>query len=254
MAGNLREFTQLRSQSVHNITAKRHAIFEQLLANAQYLNQPNFNVVHPADLELLFELYDGDFFGHKLRDTLDGREIDFRFSKRMTSSGGKTTYYRPRSGDDPPWFEITISSALLFDAFNADDHRPIVVTGGVCQNRLEALLRIFEHELIHLAETLVWQTSSCTGGRFQRMAENLFGHTEHAHRLITRKERALVKHGLRGGSRVRFRFDGVEYTGVINRITKRATVLVESHNGRLYSDGKRYSKFYVPIGMLEAVD
>jgi len=53
---------------------------------------------------------------------------------------------------------------------------------------------------------------------------------------------------------VRFRFDGVERTGVVNRISKRATVLVEDGNGVPYSNGKRYAKFYVPVQILEAVE
>jgi hypothetical protein len=50
---------------------------------------------------------------------------------------------------------------------------------------------------------------------------------------------------------VRFRLDGRHYTGRVNRITKRATVLVEDRSGERYSDGKRYAKFYVPLEMLE---
>jgi len=41
---------------------------------------------------------------------------------------------------------------------------------------------------------------------------------------------------------------------VVNRVSKRATVLVEDHQGRRYTDGKHYSKFYVPVQMLEAVE
>ena len=42
--------------------------------------------------------------------------------------------------------------------------------------------------------------------------------------------------------------------GVVNRITRRATVLVEDQHGLPYSDGKRYKKFYVPFGSLEAAE
>jgi len=45
-------------------------------------------------------------------------------------------------------------------------------------------------------------------------------------------------------------FDGVRRVGVIRRITRRATILVESAAGARYSDGKRYEKFYVPLGQL----
>ena len=36
----------------------------------------------------------------------------------------------------------------------------------------------------------------------------------------------------------------------MNRITKRATVLVEDPQGILYSDGKHYKAFYIPLPML----
>jgi hypothetical protein len=64
----------------------------------------------------------------------------------------------------------------------------------------------------------------------------------------------LVKFGIRPGVKVRFRFDDIERTGVVNRVSKRATVLVEDRQGRRYSDGKHYTKFYVPVQLLEPVD
>jgi len=39
--------------------------------------------------------------------------------------------------------------------------------------------------------------------------------------------------------------------GIVNRITRRATVLVENPGGRLFSNGKKYMKDYVPIHVLE---
>ncbi len=58
---------------------------------------------------------------------------------------------------------------------------------------------------------------------------------------------------MRVGDRVAFTFDGARHVGVVNRITRRATVLVESSAGTPYSDGKRYVKFYIPLTMLEKV-
>jgi hypothetical protein len=40
---------------------------------------------------------------------------------------------------------------------------------------------------------------------------------------------------------------------VVRRITRRATVLVESPHGPLYSDGRRYLIFYVPLDLLSPV-
>jgi hypothetical protein len=138
---------------------------------------------------------------------------------------------------------------MLFQAFN-QDHRPVAVNGLPCTDRLQAMQRIFEHELIHLVELIAWGNSSCRGERFHALAQRIFGHTERTHRLITRREIACNHYGLHVGDRVRFNFEGQELTGILNRITKRATVLVEREGGMRYSDGKHYAKFYVPISLL----
>jgi hypothetical protein len=101
---------------------------------------------------------------------------------------------------------------------------------------------------------LLWDVSSCARSRFQGITRNFFGHTEYKHQLITPRERASVKFGIRPGIMVRFRFDGVEYTGLVNRISKRATVLVEDAQGERYTNGKRYMKYYIPVQSLETVE
>ena len=58
----------------------------------------------------------------------------------------------------------------------------------------------------------------------------------------------------RTGSKVRFDIQGHSHEGVVNRITKRATVLVVDPQGQPYSDGHKYVKFYVPLRKLEAVE
>jgi hypothetical protein len=40
-------------------------------------------------------------------------------------------------------------------------------------------------------------------------------------------------------------------SGRVNRITRRATVLVPAPTGELFSDGKRYLRFYVPLEQLK---
>ena len=111
-----------------------------------------------------------------------------------------------------------------------------------------------EHEIVHLIEMLLWGKSSCSQPRFHSITRRFFGHTQNKHNLTTPKEKAFVKFGIRPGVKVRFRFDGIEHTGIVNRVSKRATVLVEDSRGRRYTDGKHYAKFYVPVQMLEAVE
>ena len=110
-----------------------------------------------------------------------------------------------------------------------------------------------EHEIVHLIEMLLWDKSSCAQARFHSISLRFFAHTENQHDLITPKERAIVKFGIKPGMAVMFRFDGVERQGIVNRINKRATVLVEDRRGQRYDDGKHYAKFYVPLRLLKAV-
>jgi hypothetical protein len=55
------------------------------------------------------------------------------------------------------------------------------------------------------------------------------------------------------GDLVRFNHEGRSYRGVVNRITRRASVLVPSPEGIAYSDGRKYLRFYVPLESLEKV-
>lgn len=171
----------------------------------------------------------------------------------MRSAGGQTVYYHGNMSNKP-WYEISVATTILFGCFDGTDHRPITASGIVCHDRLEALQRVLEHELIHLVEMLLWSNSSCSRAQFHSIALRFFGHTENKHQLITPREKALVQYGIKPGMAVRFRFDGVEHQGVVNRISKRATVLVEDRSGQRYADGKHYAKFYVPVQLLEAVE
>ena len=102
-------------------------------------------------------------------------------------------------------------------------------------------------------EMLLWTTSSCLVRRFQSIALRFFGHTTHTHELITPAERAFAEFGIKPGDYVRFRFKGGDYTGLVNRVTKRATVLVQDTRGRRHRDGNRYATFYIPVESLEAL-
>lgn len=236
------------------IEEKSEFIHDRLLRGSSYLAAPNFRAIHTDDLSRLFEFYDELFFEGRCGVAARQGEnhLSFRLSKRMTSAGGTTSRKRQRVSKRKyrTDYQITVSTTLLFDTFNAVQ-RPIVVAGLSCNNRLQALQRIFEHEMIHLAEMLVWSESSCRGPRFQNIASRIFDHTDVVHQLITPQEKAHVAFGLRAGDVVTFHMDGVQYRGKINRITKRATVLVQDQSGPLYNDGNRYAKFYVPLSMLQ---
>ena len=227
-------------------------IAETVLSKSKVMRNDNFQVTTSADLQRMAELYDQKFFDGHCLAIARSHGIEFRWSKRMTSNGGKTVrYVQPNRRDNTQSvrYEIVLSATLLFQTFG-DLERPVRVTGLLCKNRLQAMQRILEHEMIHLVEMLVWEDSCCAAARFQTIAGRIFGHTEHKHNLITQQERASEKFNVRVGSRVQFALDGIRYVGIVNRITRRATVLVVDPQGQLYGDGKRYRKFYVPLSHL----
>lgn len=252
----LSTFLQTATFPHETIMGNSRTIFERLLEESPYLDQPNFTRIHADDLERLFDLYDRIYFAGRVRDSLGGAPLAFQLSKRMTQSGGKTMRRQLRHPDGSVMrteFSISISTTLMFQTFR-DERRPITVTGMLCKNRLEALQRVMEHEIIHLCEMLAWQVSNCSASRFQNLARVFFDHREHTHQLITPRERAFTEYGIRTGDHVTFRVDGRHFAGFVNRITKRATVLVEDPSGQPYSNGKRYRKFYVPISLLRPVE
>lgn len=253
MAASLLQIVESTSLAAEEIEARTQRIRDAVLNASQYLDRGNFTCIHPDDSAALFAQYDDLFFNRQIKGILGDTPLEFGLSKRMTRSGGKTTRYRSRSEPHDIRFEICIATSLLFQCFKGDDHRPISVSGIDCRDRLDALQRVMEHEITHLIEMLLWVKSSCNQPRFHSITLRFFGHTHNRHRLITPPERAMARFGIAPGAIVRFDFEGVRHTGVVNRVTKRATVLVEDDRGEKYTNGKRYTKFYVPVNLLQPV-
>jgi len=221
-------------------------IGQRLLHASPYAREPNFTNLHPDDLSFLFDGYDARFLDGLCRKLLGPEGVTFRLSSRMTRSGGTTT--RLQRPDGVVRFEIAVATSILFDGFEAGDPE-VTVCGLPCRHRLDALQRLFEHELVHLAEWLCWGESQCGHARFQDIAFRLFRHRAHTHQLITRTERAAAL-GISVGTHVTFVYQGKRLQGRVNRVTKRATVLVDDPAGELWSDGRRYTRYYVPLGEL----
>jgi hypothetical protein len=220
------------------------------------MDDRNFQKLSKLDLERMAEAYDQLFFNSLCLPLARSYGLSFRLSSRMTRAGGKTTrisFPATRAKPSRTHYEIALSTSLLFQSFRKPNDK-IRVCGYDCNDRLTAMQRIVEHELVHLGEMLAWIHSDCAADRFQSIARNMFGHTEHRHELITQQERAAKEFNIRSGSRVAFDFEGRVLHGVVNRITRRATILVEDARGERYSNGKRYLKFYVPIHQLRPIN
>ncbi len=253
-AKRLRDFLQDSAYSPAHIHACQRHIYESALNSGNgIVLGPDSLQISERDVRRVFSQYDTLFFDRRLQEALNGSTLSFRFSRRMTNSAGLTTMFVVRAPVQSRRFEIAFSVALLFDAFR-DGRKFEFVNGMPCEDRLQVFLSVFEHELVHLAELLVWGDSQCRNQRFQDIAYRFFGHTDYRHRLALSTVRQANAHGLTVGAKVRFPFRGTWYVGFINRIRIRATVLVEDSEGQRYSDGKRYRKFYVPLPYLEKVE
>jgi len=250
---------KLRGKLRHlNVTAEIRAdsnaqIAESILHSAGSFSEPDFWEISSRDLRCLFDAYDAHYFRGQLRRTLNDIPLEFRVSSRMTKAGGKTSSWRAERNAPAVRFEIAISSTLLFHTFSGVDiARPIRVTGLACSNRLEALMRVMEHEIVHLSELMGWNASSCRQDRFRSIAFRTFGHTDHRHTLATPREHASTL-GILAGAAVHFNFRGKRLYGIVNRVTRRATVLVPDPDGERFSDGQTYLRYYVPLQSLELV-
>jgi hypothetical protein len=252
-AAGLRDVLSRTRPSPAEICRRAGVVRAEVSARSPNLTTGSFIRIEAADLRLLFELYDRGFVDGSLARALAGGGdggLRFRLSRRMTSAAGRLVCHRDGRRGGRTAYEIVISTHLLFENFR-EGQREVQANGLVCGDRMDALQRIFEHELVHLAEVLAYGATSCGGKRFRGLARRLFGHAEVTHRLVTTREAARSDWGLTAGDRVTFRFRGSCREGLINRITKRATVLVADPRGARYSDGNRYLKFYVPLHHLQ---
>lgn len=231
------------------------AIFDHLVSNSETITRPNFTAISAADLGLLFQINDEMFFDGlvgRLCEAKADRPLAFRLSTRMTNAGGTTTMYRSGPQRRPRYeYEIAIATTPLFGTFVKSLSSATSIVGGVtCRNRVEALQRIMEHEMVHLIEMLLTNNSNCSAAPFRQIVQNFFGHTESNHQLLRPKDIARQQLGIVVGDTVRFEHHGRELCGMVNRITKRATILVSDPRGKKYDDGNHYQTFYVPLGRL----
>jgi hypothetical protein len=227
------------------IEQRTKAIYCRCLAESTNLCPGNYSTLHTQDLQLLFALYDEYF----LRGVFRGRNptgVGFRVSSRMTRSAGMVTY-RHESGP----YTVSISGTLLLQAFGGSND-PVLVNGLACCDRLEATMRVLEHEIVHLLELTTFGSTSCARARFRRLSRSIFGHTDVTHELAGGGHRRSARIVVRPGDTVQFGYRGRLRRGVVCRITKRATVMVRDPRGT-YVDrvGARYSKYYVPLHCLQ---
>lgn len=239
--------------SPNQIQSKRHLARELLLTNSKNIKIGDIKTISTEDLWLLFHIYDEVFLNNFFKSNYKG-SLKFSLSRQMTSAAGITKVQKNISTLLPEQVkvEIKMSVNFLFDYNKLDRQKE--VNGILTKDSLDALMLVFEHELCHFIEFLLFHKSSCKQERFKKLANNIFGHTATYHKLPSKKEINHIKYEFKPGDTVTFSFEGRTLKGIINAINKRATVMVENKDG-IYIDkqGKRYAKYYIPLSGLKLV-
>ncbi|AFM05986.1 hypothetical protein Fleli_3672 [Bernardetia litoralis DSM 6794] len=240
--------------SKQEINERFEKVRQQVFIHSKQIKTDNFQVVSNNDVKLIFNLYDTYFFDTYFKENKVTEKMAFDFSKKMTSAGGKLMYYKV-TNQNPIQFRMRISAYLIFNSFKNDSSKPVNLAGFETKNRLEALMHIIEHEIIHLIEFLAFNNSSCKKDNFKKLASSIFGHTAFTHSLLTGKMEALKEYDLKIGDWVDFSFDGKKHKGFIQKITKRATVMALDEKG-MYKDnkGNHFTKFYILLKYLKKMD
>ena len=185
--------------------------------------------LHINHLETLFKLYDAEFFKGQLSNQINKKNgtLTFELSNRMKTSAGKCIVSNNN-------FIIRIAKKVLLDSFN-NQYQPSV-NGINCHNRIEALLLVFEHELIHLAiysmnlrlpKTPIY---SSHGSFFKQLAFAYFQHTKTKHNLQGLSSLPpLNKSDFTLNQSVSFVFKKQTLTGIITKLNpKRAAISTSS--------------------------
>ncbi len=233
------------------IDEKRTLIAKLFMEESINIKSSDIKIMSVQDVELLFKLYDREFFSFWFRDSFKG-SFRFSLSKRMTKSAGMTVCPRNITKMKPEdvVIDIKIGIAMILSYGVLEDSTRV---GGIqTTNSLQALQLVLEHEIVHAIEFITYGRSSCKASRFKTMAKNIFGHAESTHSLATPARIAYEDLGIRPGSTVTFSFEGKGLSGIVSNVNKRATVMVADRKG-IWQDskGKRYSKYYVPLNGLK---
>ena len=225
-----------------DIICKRASILTQLLCQDDEFCCIPSGLPAKQTLRNMLLLYDKQFFSGFLLRNMPGFAVTL--SSRLTSSAGKFVYTRSMFGLITQ-AEIRMSSDFLTRLRKG----PFLLNGLHAATAQEAFLIVFEHELCHAAEVLLFRSTGHSN-RFLALANGLFGHTATRHSLPTRRQEA-AESGLHVGSKAAFSYDGKQLQGIITYVGKSVTVMVPSSRGT-YRDacGCRYEKYRVPAQRL----
>ncbi len=154
------------------------------LRDKYFSGNPNFENITDDLLYDLFALYDKHFFGNRIAELMkkENASITFKFSDALSRAGG----YCSKKGCN---YEIKLAKNIFLNLFNANE-KAHISNGLYCYDRLDCLMNVFEHELMHFVVNLTVPSSDRNnpvykshGSYFKQLVNSYFGHTEVKHLL-----------------------------------------------------------------------
>jgi hypothetical protein len=210
----------------------RQAYVKQLLAQ-KYTLYPDMET--NQILTDMFALIDQYFTGGTFSAYARGSTINFEFSENMTSSGGNCSFRNCIHN-------LKIASKIMRGITPETVQRQTLQANGIpVHDRLDALLVVFEHELVHLMISISgFPDTSSHGPLFKALALNLFGQTTATHGLIVTPQAEIPRSGsstptrppgsvspseLQVGQTIRYKGKNGIVTGIIMKLNpKRARI------------------------------
>jgi hypothetical protein len=194
------------------------------------LNGNDVFVFTDEQLHNLVINYDRQFFAGALRKAVASGTLRVGFSNRLRRTAGKTRRLS-KTRNAVQAYEISINKQLLMDQ-SPTQARPAKVGGLLCADADEVLMRILEHEMVHLAEYIAWGVSDCDAFQFQSIVMRFFGHTTKSHELLGSSTRTILAADYRVGQYVTFSLAGAAVEGKIVAITENLIIEVPTRGAQ----------------------
>ncbi|CAK7994751.1 Hypothetical protein POVR1_LOCUS275 [uncultured virus] len=212
-----------------NIAKKRKQIKDALSCS------PNFDAELPSNsvaiLDQLFQLYDRVFFSSSISDLMRQKnyQLAIRYNSRLTKTGGHCKKISSST------YDIEIATHVVLGTFRHGE-KSYSSNGLLCYDRLDCLMNVFEHELVHYFIMITHghikgdPVYKSHGLYFQQLVKAYFGHTAFRHALLSKIEEVGKPEDFKVDDCVTFTWkDGSLTTGKIMKLNpKRAVVFLSA--------------------------
>ena len=180
--GKCLTFILAKEKSIKEIDEKRKSIYNKFI---KYEN--SVTEITPEILRQIFDEYDKQWFNNDLNNYIKKNNVKFEFFING-STPGETFSTEGICFPSPSTTACQYKITIPRDHFGKVTGKKLVnVAGHYCKNQLECLLRVIEHEIIHLIIFMLCGDVVMTeehDNLFQSLTLKLFNHTDYHHYIF----------------------------------------------------------------------